>query len=404
MNAKLAQASRAARDSFRGTSQKVFEAVTSRAEFLGKHFAVPIRDKFVAELDVQGSVVTSGGVALHDAQLPLRTLGTGSSRLLVSALQHDARGSHIALVDEIEHGLEPHRIARLLKYLRGQPLDEKGEPSKEKTVRVSQQIFMTTHSPVVIREIDAKDIHTVRSINGKTEVRSVVAMAKDIDVAQRHLRSSPDAFLARRVLIGEGKTECGLVRGLDVCWTQGGKDSLAYHGVIPINGEGIPKALIIAEHLLDLGYGVFVLLDSDEPPSDAQIAAVKAKGGVVVMWAGKCSTDERMFLDVPWDTVQALVRYAVEIRRSEESVLATINNACKSAKVDEIHDLSLPPELNNPTFREVLGLVAKRKEWFKDIARGEHLAHLVFGCLDKITESSFAKVIMQARKWVDDDD
>ena len=88
-----------------------------------------MRGKYTAELDVQAIDITSGGIALHDNNLPLRRLGTGSSRLIVSALQHDAGLRHIALIDEIEHGLEPHRLARLLKYLKS-PKDGIGAASQ----------------------------------------------------------------------------------------------------------------------------------------------------------------------------------------------------------------------------------------------------------------------------------
>ncbi len=254
---QLAEAGRAARDAFRQGNQTVFKEAASRAEQLGKKFSVPIRDKYVAELDVQGVSITAGGVSLHDGKLPLRRLGTGSSRLIVSALQHDAGGSHIALIDEIEHGLEPHRIARLLKYLKN--------PANDGDKALPPQIFMTTHSPVVIRELAAHDIFTVRSKAGITEVRSVAETAKNLNTAQRHLRGSPDAFLAQRVLVGEGRTEFGLLRGLDAWWSLKEEDSFALRGVIAIDGGGNTTAPVIAEHLLDLGYDVALLLDTDEP-------------------------------------------------------------------------------------------------------------------------------------------
>jgi putative ATP-dependent endonuclease of the OLD family len=105
VNLQLAQASRAARDAFRKDNSNIFKVTVERAETLGKQFSVPVRDRYVAELDVQGVNITAGGIALHDGKLPLRRLGAGSSRLIVAALQHDAGGSHIALIDEIEHGL-----------------------------------------------------------------------------------------------------------------------------------------------------------------------------------------------------------------------------------------------------------------------------------------------------------
>ncbi|MBI3775816.1 MAG: AAA family ATPase [Gammaproteobacteria bacterium] len=391
---QLAEAGRAARDAFRQGNQIVFKEAASRAEQLGKKFSVPIRDKYVAELDVQGVNITAGGVSLHDGKLPLRRLGTGSSRLIVSALQHDTGGSHIARIDEIEHGLEPHRIARLLKYLK--------HPANDGDKALPPQIFMTTHSPVVIRELVARDIFTVRSKAGITEVRSVAATAKDRDTAQRHLRGSPDAFLAQRVLVGEGRTECGLLRGLDAWWNLKGEDSFALRGVIAINGGGNTTAPVIAEHLLDLGYDVALLLDTDEPSPAVLTNSVRGKGGTFFEWPDTCSTEERIFLDVPWNTVIALVKFAEECEGSE-SARANINNVCNKKSLPVISDLALPNSLDTDDFRRVLGMAAKNKNrpWFKEITRGERLAEIIAPCLDQISGKPLAKTISRLRRWID---
>lgn len=166
---RLAEAGRAARRAFKDSGEEVFKDTTEKVQRLGRDFSVPLIDRYRAELDVQAVNVTTGGIALHDGTLPLRRLGTGSSRLLVSALQHDAASSsHIALIDEVEHGLEPHRIARLLGFLRS-PQQRSGKVP---------QIFLTTHSPVVIRELEASDIFTTRSTRGAVKV-SGAASAPD---------------------------------------------------------------------------------------------------------------------------------------------------------------------------------------------------------------------------------
>lgn len=63
LSLQLAEANRAAREAFRQGNQDVFKATVSRAEALGKHFSVPLRDKYAAELDVQGVSITAGGIS-----------------------------------------------------------------------------------------------------------------------------------------------------------------------------------------------------------------------------------------------------------------------------------------------------------------------------------------------------
>ena len=392
---QLAQASRAAREAFRQENDCVFKESVSRAEELGRHFSVPVRDKYAAELDVQGVNITAGGIALHDGKLPLRRLGTGSSRLIVSALQHDAGGSHIALIDEIEHGLEPHRIARLLKYLQS--------PTTGKGKALASQIFVTTHSPVVIRELTASDIFAVRSEVGVTEVRSIATTAKNLETAQRHLRSSPEAFLARRVLVGEGRTEQGLFRGIDAWWSLKGKDSFALRGVIAIDGGGNADAPVISELLLDLDYKVLMLFDTDGVAPVNLVDNVRGKGGIVLEWPDACSTEERIFLDVPWETVIEVIKLAEE-SVGADSVKDNINNACQRNGLSQITYLPLQRLCDNPGYRRAIGAAAKNKTnpWFKDITRSERLAEIIAPCLDQIPNTPLAKTISKLRQWVDE--
>lgn len=392
VNLQLAEANRAAREAFRQGGSGAFKGTVERAQELSKDFAVPVREKYTAELDVQGVNITSGGIALHDGGLPLRRLGTGSSRLIVSALQHDAGGNHIGLIDEVEHGLEPHRIARLLQFVKPPVEEENGVPAP--------QIFMSTHSSVVIRELKAEDLFAVRSHDGTTDVLSVSGTANDINTAQRHLRHSPEAFLAPRVIVGEGRTEQGLLRGLDAYWSDNGQDSFALCGCVVIDGGGTPNAEAMAEHLIDLGYQVCALLDSDEAPDQACIDRVKAKHGTVTLWPGNCSTEERMFLDVPWQTVRELVTLAVELK-GEDSVLATINNRCSEQDINQIADLTLPEAIDNEAFRRAIGQTAKNKSWYKSITNGERLALIVGPCLDQVQDKPFAQTISILRQWVD---
>jgi predicted ATPase len=388
---QLAQASRSARKAFRQGNENIFKETVARAEVLSKKFAVPIRDKYAAELDVRGVTITAGGIALHDGRVPLRRLGSGSSRLVVSALQHDAGASHIALIDEIEHGLEPHRIARLLKYLSSPPVV--GDTAVP-------QIFLTTHSPVVIQELTAPHVFSVRSKGGTTIVRSVLEAAADTDEAQRHLRRSPAAFLARKIVVGEGKTEQGLCRGLDSCWCSRGLESFALCGVSVVDGGGNPNVLMIAELLCDLGHDTFVLLDSDKPADQSVVARLRQKGATVHEWPDACATEERIFLDVPFRTVRELVAFAGECIGAD-SVKDSINHACSKLGAPTVTELGLPEAFDKQNYRRAIGKVANAKDWYKDIARGERLAEIVMAAYGEMPKKPLTAAIDVLRQWAD---
>jgi putative ATP-dependent endonuclease of the OLD family len=282
------------------------------------------------------------------------------------------------------------------------------------------QIFMTTHSPVVIRELKAEDIFAVRCVAGTTDVKSVAGTARNpktigedglkalwrrvfLGRIRGFLRRSPEAFLARKIIVGEGRTEQGFFSGLDAFWSINGKrDSFAFHGAIAIDGGGNANALAIAEYLLVLGYSVFILLDTDKKVNAALVEGVRKEGGTVHEWSGECSIEERIFLDVPWTTVAALVNFAAECVTAD-SVLHNINKACGGQGMAELTDLALPAELDTPTFRGALGKAAKNEStpWFKDITRGEGVANLVGKCLDNIPAAPLARGLVSLRQWVD---
>jgi hypothetical protein len=391
LSLQLAEAARAARAAFKSTPQSVFQKSVDRAAVLSKKFSVPVRGTYTAELDVQGVSITSGGVALHDDSLPLRRLGCGSARLIVAAFQHDSGPPHVALIDEIEHGLEPHRLARLLKYLK-QP--KEGTP-------IRPQIFITSHSPVVIRELAAAELYAVRGVGGVTSVREVAHGANDPSAVQAHMRATPEAFLARRIVVGEGRTEEGLVRGLDCWWTSQGRDSLAVQGVVVVSGNGKDSAPRLAAHLCDLGYGVLLLLDSDKPPDAALLQAAKDKGATVHQWPGNTSTEQRMLLDLKWDTVRTLVRDSRNEAVTEQSAVDTLNNHLAKSNLPQVTDLSLPDALDSEPFRKALGAAAADKAWFKTIDAGERVAAVVGATLDTIASTPFAEGIGRVRSWID---
>ena len=142
-SAALAEAARAARITFSENSQEELqEALTTVAE-TAADLGIPVGDEVKAMLDAHSVSLGGGTITLHDGYgIPLRGLGVGSTRLLIAGLQRTAAAeSPIVIIDEVEHGLEPHRIIRLLDSLGA------------KDTNPSLQVFMTTHSPVALREL-----------------------------------------------------------------------------------------------------------------------------------------------------------------------------------------------------------------------------------------------------------
>jgi hypothetical protein len=74
---------------------------------------------------------------------------------------------------------------------------------------ITLQVFITTHSPVAVRELSGNQLFVVRERDGQ---HSAACVGTDNDV-QGTIRVHPDALLAPSILVCEGATEVGFMRG-----------------------------------------------------------------------------------------------------------------------------------------------------------------------------------------------
>ena len=162
-------------------------------------------------------------------------------------------------------------------------------------------------------------------------------------------------------------------------------------------------------HMQKIGYCCFALLDTDVDVSAANKKAFEDVGGIIAGWADACDIERRIFLDVPWATVREIVNYAVEAV-GEGRVLNNLR--ATGAKTTNIERATLDALSESEENRKWLASAATYKvkkeqgfkedrSWFKDMARGEQLGRIVFGCLKEIPQTSLAKTINEVRQWVD---
>lgn len=357
LNELLANASRTARASLDGdrpVTLKNFDAAAVKSQEIAKLLGVPVSDAYKAHLDLASINLKVGGLALHDGDIPLRQLGLGSRRMLLCGIQKmGLEEGHITLFDEVEFGLEPHRITRLIKHVRE---DKRG------------QYFLTTHSPTVLRELTVKELYIVHSNGGVVQITSAAKDGLEQLEVQGKIRSSTEAFLAKKVVVCEGATEVGFVRGFDDHQVGKGKDPLSYHGVELLDARGAKNIKGLAKAFKALGYEVTVLADADSPEnfSPADEAELVKLGVPVVAWENELSLEERAMKDLPWGAVLASVQlaqteFAHPVRDQVYSRLV--------AKIELAQEVEKWVESEN--LRTAIGLAAKKSEWFKNISKGD---------------------------------
>ncbi len=390
----LAAAARQARATFSEVGCEGVDDVLGTVNTIAQNLGVPAQQT-QALLDIRGVSFTGGAIALHDNRnVPLKNLGTGSSRLLVTGLQKHTGTSSVTIIDEVEHGLEPYRILRLL--------DELGAKSDN----VSTQVFMTTHSPIVLRELKAGQLSIVRArtipvpppqagqVVQQNIFNSVISMSGTQEDEQKLLRTNAEAFLAPSVIVCEGKTEIGLIRGLDFNYTECGFRSLIAHGCFWADGNGDPSLFNRARIFVNLGYRVAILMDSDVHTAPATLAEMQASGVNIFRWTQNHSTESVLFNSVPATSIQALLSIACEWKTSD-----AVDDRIRRVSGGR-YTLELCRDQFQDQMRPFLAQASGNGRWYKDIEPAERVMREVVAPNWQQCQGLLTQPLLDLIQWI----
>lgn len=368
------------------------DSVTKQIKDEAVKFGVKINE-LTTVLDIQKLSMNSGTLALHEDKIPLRNFGSGSKRLLTYAMQmHAKQNNFITLIDELEIGLEPHRIRGLIKKLK----------------KSNQQIITTTHSPVVLRELEVKEneLYSCKR-NQDDETIELVSFSK-IPESQGPIRSNAEAFLGKKIIVCEGATEIGLLRSLDKIMTEKNQSSIptwtlntAYY-----NAGGGSKIKKEAKCLHELGYEVAILCDNDLPDELTQedLNKLNSDGISTFLCEKELCIEEQLFKDIPWEEIDDLFDLIEEVNdeKTKEGLIQSVRSKFPS----------LGPDLKNwkdePEVRAAIGSAAagrgkdgkseNKKSWLKRIDYAEEIFNFSIGKLP--AESHLSKNLEGLWKWI----
>ncbi len=359
----LSSAARDARKTFGDEAEKQLGDALAIVNKTAGELGVPIGASARALLDTHSVSVKGGTIALHnDAGVPLRALGLGSTRLLIAGLQREvSEQASILLVDEIEHGLEPHRIMRLLGSLGA------------KTQPAPQQVFATSHSPVVLRELSFNQLVILR----RDANSNLLPLVPDTEV-QGMLRSFPDAFLAPSVLICEGASEIGFLRGFDQFCVEHGRGSMQAAGValVDCGGGHADRPYERAKFLANLGYRVAVFRDDDVKPTTAIQTEITGLGGPTFTWDEEQDIETAIVTNVSEAILLLMIDYAISLH-GQQLVGNHVTSASQGSETVENLRALLHSDQHSVTNeqRQIIARSAGGKNaWFKTVGHMEHLA------------------------------
>lgn len=223
-----------------------------------------------------GLLATKSGVSL-----PLANWGAGTRRMaaleIASATEKEAS---VTIIDEIERGLEPYRLRKLIKTLR----ERHG------------QTFLTTHSPVAIACTGQAHLWYLDSKG------SIGALPRGKIGPQQ--RRDPETFLARVAVIAEGPTEVGFLQFL--LEKAFGTEPLDY-GVRVCDGQGNPATLDLLETLVTAGL-LFAGIADDEGIAPERWKKLKEElGHRLHQWSKGC-TEQHVIGAVPDEKLKDLFK------------------------------------------------------------------------------------------------
>ncbi|WLT32752.1 ATP-dependent endonuclease [Geothrix sp. PMB-07] len=386
----MAEVSRSAMEAVRPDLLPSLKAASAEVQKSAKVVGYAPRVALQPLLDAKAISFGSGAIALHDGKIPVRRAGLGSRRLLTMSIQRGlSLSGGLCLVDEIEHGLEPHRLRRLLQVLRA----PKSSPSDSP----SDQTFVTSHAPIVLAELKATELFVVRTSDGSVTIGQIPGDLQPL------VRTETEAFLARKIIVCEGKTELGFLRGIDNdLWERKG-ESFSLKALALANGNGRSSGPQRAKELAGLGYSVLYFGDSDDPLSIGE-AELTSLGIKVVLWADNFAFEDRLAHDLPWDGIVALLDLA-EKNRGLELVLASVAKAFLPGKISLPREYSAWLEagassgISESEMRRAIGKAANIGEWFKRVDRAEPVASLVRTYWAALKEKDSGKKICEVTAW-----
>ena len=296
-----------------------------------------------------------------------RTLG--SKRLASLAIQQLATGSRsVAVVDEIENGLEPHRAVRLLDYLLAED--------------VYSQVIVTTHSPVIVEQAQIENLATVTAHEG---VVTVTSLGQADERLKKLRRSRPSSFLGRRIVITEGATEHGLLISCLRVWDQDrsaiGLSTSAGVGVALQHGEGGSEVALRTSLFRSLGYEAVGLMDNDDRTVDAAVTEAEEAGSTILRWKRGLNLETQLVSQLSESELSGLLQLAVARRSSDSTVINDLNDAANGFVISslEVTDWIVA----STTLEDARAAIAKAavdKKWFKDVAGGRELGRWLMGC------------------------
>ena len=380
----------AMRDAVKNTYLEALDQMAPTLIEVGKQYGVSFNGEIHNRLLMQNGSYSST-VGVFDDKIPFAQRGLGSKRLLSIGMNVNAYDDGtLVLVDEVETGLEPYRISTLINRFRNKFKD-------------CGQLIMTTHSISAVCECTYNEVCVINNNEGELHLHRLNEKDGIKADVQALLRSNPDAFLCKRIIVCEGKTEVGLLRAFDSYLDKKGLGRFAYYGVTAIPGRGGDNFFQLALLLNECGYDIAILMDSDISKEETEKQKMEEKGIPVFDWEPGYALEEQIFKDISLECINDLLAIAVDAH-SFDKVVADFNKFFNKDELPcrmENEEITVNEDISCKD-RVKIGTVAKNKksEWYKNTSKGEMIGDRIFREFDDLAECCFKTQMIALKNWI----
>ncbi len=340
-------------------------------------YNIKLNSQLGLEIEMKNSDLNISNIGISDGLIPLNKKGTGTKRLLSSILNLEGdNNKNCILIDEIEHGLEPYRIADLLYKLKTK----------------NRQSIITTHSTIPITELDYHNLFICRSENGETKCLKIP------EEFQGLLRKFPYAFLSKKILITEGATEWGIIRKFNKIWNNE-NFSLAYSSGIVVDGHGGSGTITKAKQFKKLGYDVAIFIDGDDSTTNGQ--ANELQDIKVFKLKDKYNTEKRILEDIKFGNLKKLINIMVQIK-DEVLVKKYMEEffGISTLDLDDVKDSFQEKDIKDKLYNILIKKNSKKEDIFKGTTYGEYLGELIYDLsTTDLKDSEIITLLNEVRFW-----
>jgi len=296
----------------------------------------------------------------NEGHIPIANFGRGSQQVaMVTLAATEVGDAPIAVIDEIEAGLEPYRQRALVSLVRGLVADR-------------GQAFITSHSTAVLGRLAKGEawrlrhegVHSIRPIHGELE---------------RLLHKDPEALLCRLPIVCEGATEVGILGSMFEAFSD--TDPSAF-GIYLIDAGGHTQALAILSAFAQDDVVSIGLLDDEEFASGKRTQVGDSRLIHLYMPPGGRCIECALANALPPEAVEALIALpgtAGPFLKVNDRLQAISTRLGKQSRLS-MNDLIA--EFGDEAVRGAVGEAATGGDWFKSIEAGRELGQFIGANVD----------------------